>query len=162
MASVLVLGIGNALHADDGAGVHAALRLMDRTTGRRDVVILDAGTLSFSLLPALHHADGLIAIDTTRTGARPGELRVCEGAAFDEFVCRSGRSSSEVGLADLLERARRAGHLPHNRVLIGVEPATVDWGLELSDAVSAALPRCVELALGFIERWHPTPGTPLQ
>lgn len=162
MASVLVLGIGNALHADDGAGVQAALRLMDRTSGRRDVVILGAGTLSFSLLPALHDADGLIAIDASRAGGRPGELRVCEGEAFDEFVRRSGRSSNEVGLADLLEGARRSGRLPQNRVLIGVEPATVDWGLELSDAVSAALPRCVELALAFIERWHPTRGPPLQ
>lgn len=160
MASVIVLGIGNALHADDGAGVHAALRLMGRTAGRSDVVILDAGTLSFSLLPALYNADGLIAIDATRAGGQPGELRVCEGEAFDEFVRRSGRNSNEVGLADLLERARRAGQLPARRVLIGVEPAVVDWGLELSTAVAAALPRCVELALGFIERWHPTPGTP--
>ncbi len=158
---MLVLGIGNALHADAGAGVHAALRLMDRTTGRRDVMILDAGTLNFSLLPALHNADGLIAIDATRAGGKPGELRVCEGAEFDHFVRRNGRSTNEVGLADLLERARRAGHLPENRVLIGVEPAIVDWGLELSEPVSAALPRCVELALKFIERWHPTPGTPV-
>jgi hydrogenase maturation protease len=155
VARVLVLGIGNPLLADDGAGVHAALRLMDRAAGRSDVTILDAGTLSFSLLPALENADGLIAIDATRDGGRPGELRVCEGEAFDRFVRRSGRSVNEVGLADLLERARNCGRLPDKRVLIGVEPALVDWGLELSAPVAAAVPRCVDLALEFIERWHP-------
>jgi hydrogenase maturation protease len=158
VASVLVLGIGNPLLADDGAGVHAALQLVERAAGRDDVTILDAGTLSFSLLPALQNADGLIAIDATRDGGRPGELRVCEGEEFDRFVRRSGRSVNEVGLADLLERARRSGQLPENRVLIGVEPEVVDWGLELSPTVAAALSRCVDLALEFIERWHPSRG----
>ena len=158
MASVLVLGIGNPLLTDDGAGVHAALRLVDRAAGRDDVTILDAGTLSFSLLPALKDADGLIAIDATRDGGRPGELRVCEGADFDRFVRRNGRTVNEVGLADLLDLARRSGQLPENRVLIGVEPETVDWGLELSPPVAAALSRCVDLALEFVERWHPSRG----
>lgn len=159
MGSVLGLGIGNPLLADDGAGVHAALRLMDRAAGRDDVMILDAGTLSFPLLPAPRNADGLIAIDATRDGGQPGELRVCEGEEFDRFVRRSGRSTNEVGLADLLERARRSGQLPQRRVLIGVEPGIIDWGLELSPPVHAALSRCVDLACGFIERWHPTPSS---
>ncbi len=158
MASVLVLGIGNPLLTDDGAGVHAALRLVDRAAGRDDVTILDAGTLSFSLLPALKDADGLIAIDATRDGGRPGELRVCEGADFDRFVRRNGRTVNEVSLADLLDLARRSGLLPENRVLIGVEPETLDWGLELSPPVAAALSHCVDLALEFIERWHPSRG----
>ena len=158
MASVLVLGIGNPLLGDDGAGVHAALRLLERARDRDDVMVLDAGTLSFSLLPALRHADGLIAIDATRDGGQPGELRVCEGEAFDRFVRRSGRSANEASLADLLDRARRSGQLPDQRVLIGVEPEVVDWGLELSPPVAAALSRCVDLALGFIERWHPSAG----
>ena len=156
MASVLVLGIGNPLHADDGAGVHAAQQLVDRAGGRSDVTIIDAGTLSFPLLPALRNADALIAIDAVRDGGRPGDTCVCEGEDFDRFLRRSGRSVNEVGLADLLERARRCGQLPAHRVLIGVEPDVVDWGQELSAPVAASLSHCVDLALEFIERWHPT------
>lgn len=161
MANVLVLGIGNPLLADEGAGVHAAMLLVERTAGRDDVRILDAGTLSFSLLPALHDADGLIAIDTARDGGRPGDLRVCEGEEFDRFVRRGGRCAHAGGLADLLERARGLGQLPAQRVLIGVEPEVVDWGLEVSPSVAAALTRCVDLALEFIERWHPAPDAPV-
>jgi hydrogenase maturation protease len=155
MAYVLVLGIGDPLHADDGAGVEAALRVLERTGERADVTVLDAGTLSFPLLPALRNADALIAIDATRGGGRPGELSVREGSEFDRFVARDGRSRSEVGLAELLEHARLAGHLPQRRVLIGVEAESVDWGLRLSAPVSEALPRCVAVALDFVERWHP-------
>jgi hydrogenase maturation protease len=158
VACVLVLGIGNPLLADAGAGVHAALQLVERARGRTDVTILDAGTLNFPLLPALGSADALIAIDATRDGGRPGELRVREGEDFDRFIRRSGRSVNETSLADLFERARHLGQLPARRVLIGVEPGTVDWGLELSPPVAAALTRCVELALEFIERWHPPNG----
>jgi hydrogenase maturation protease len=156
---VLVLGVGNSLLTDDGAGVHAALRLRDRTGARPDVTILDAGTLSFSLLSELGRADALIAIDAARGVGRPGDVRVCEGTEFDRFVQRSGRSVHEVGLSDLLDMARLSGQLPQHRVLIGIEPQTIDWGLELSPPVAAALPRCVAVALDFIDRWHPPQAT---
>jgi hydrogenase maturation protease len=155
VAKLLVLGVGNSLLADDGAGVHAALELRERTSERPDITILDAGTLSFSLLPALEDADALIAFDAARRGGRPGELHVCEGEDFDRFVQRSGRSVHEVGLADLLDMARLSGQLPGKRVLIGVEPQTIDWGLRLSEPVAAALPQCVDVALDYIERWQP-------
>jgi hydrogenase maturation protease len=160
VARVLVLGIGNPLLADDGAGVRAALQLAERARGRADVTILDAGTLSFPLLPALGDADALIALDATRDGGRPGDLRVREGEDFDRFVRRSGCSVNEMSLAELLERARHLGRLPARRVLIGVEPETVDWGFELSPPVAAAVTRCVDLALEFIERWQPS--TPIR
>ena len=140
MARGLVLGVGNFLLADDGAGVHAALKLKDRAGSRPDLTILDAGTLSFTLLPALEEADALIAIDAARCGGSPGDLRICEGEEFDRFVRRSGRSVHEIGLADLVDMARLSGRLPERRALIGVEPEVVDWGFELSAPVSTMKP----------------------
>ena len=155
MTRVLVLGVGNSLLTDDGAGVHAVVQLRERAGERPGVTILDAGTLSFSLLPVLEQADALIAFDAARGVGQPGDFRVCEGDAFDEFVRRKGRSVHEVGLSDLLDMARLSGQLPERRVLIGVEPQTIDWGLALTPTVAASLPHCVEVALGFIDRWQP-------
>jgi hydrogenase maturation protease len=152
--TTLVLGIGNSLLTDDGAGVHAALRLAERLGDDPDVVVLDAGTLSFSLLHWLEDADALIAFDAARFGGSPGDVVVHEGEAFDRFVQRNGRSVHEVGLADLLDMARLAGKLPARRVLIGVEPAAMDWGLEPTPAVAAAIPECVELARRYVEGWR--------
>jgi hydrogenase maturation protease len=156
VTKVLVLGVGNSLLTDDGVGVHAAARLRLETPMPPDVTILDAGTLSFSLLPALEQSDALIAIDAARGGGEPGEVRVREGDEVERFLQRSGRSVHEVGLSDLLDMARLSGQLPGRRVLIGVEPQVIDWGLGLSAPVAAALPRCVDLAVEFIGRWQAT------
>ncbi len=152
--NTLVLGIGNSLMTDDGAGVHAALRLSTIVGDDPAVTVLDAGTLSFSLLHYLEAADALIAFDATRSGLVPGGISVHEGASFDRFVQRNGRSVHEVGLADLLDMARLSGRLPDRRVLIGIEPASIEWGLEPTPSVARALPACVELALRYVERWH--------
>jgi hydrogenase maturation protease len=156
VTKVLVLGVGNSLLTDDGVGVHAVARLRLESPMPPDVTILDAGTLSFSLLPALEQSDALIAIDAARGGGEPGEVQVREGDEVERFLQRNGRSVHEVGLSDLLDMARLSGQLPGRRVLIGVEPQVIDWGLELSAPVAAALPRCVDLAVEFIGRWQAT------
>lgn len=157
MARVLVLGVGNSLLTDDGAGVHAAAQLSERAGEMPTVTILDGGTIGFSLLPALADAEALIAFDAARAGGNPGDVFVREGEAFDHFVRRASRSVHEVGLSDLLDMARLCGQLPERRVLIGIEPATIDWGLMPSAAVAVALPRCIDLALRLIERWNARP-----
>jgi hydrogenase maturation protease len=151
---IVVVGIGNALRSDDGAGVYAADHLRVAAGGAPDVTVLDGGTLSFSLLPHLDATSALIALDTARHGAAPGSICIREGSAFDDFVSRSGRSTSELRLADLIYAARLAGRLPARRVFIGIEPGRVDWGLELTPAVAAALPRCVKSAFDYIARWR--------
>lgn len=155
--STLVLGIGNSLMTDDGAGVHAALKLSEALGDDPDVTVLDAGTLSFSLLHYVERADALIAFDAARSGLAPGETSVHEGEAFDRFVQRNGRSVHEVGLSDLLDMARLAERLPARRVLIGIEPVEIDWGLEPTPAVARSLPRCVELARQYVEKWRTAP-----
>jgi hydrogenase maturation protease len=152
--NTLVLGIGNSLMTDDGAGVHAALRLAAEVGDDPSLTVLDAGTLSFSLLHYLEAADALIAFDATRSGLAPGGLSVHEGDAFDRFVQRNGRSVHEVGLADLLDMARLSDRLPGRRVLIGIEPGLIDWGLEPTPAVARMLPDCVDVALRYVERWR--------
>lgn len=156
MSTILVLGTGNSLLTDDGAGVHAALLLRDAVGDEDGLVILDAGTLSFSLFPYIETADALVAFDAAHFGGQPGDVIVQEDEAFDRFVLRSGRSVHEIGLADLLDMARLAGRLPAHRVLIGIEPAGLGWGLDLSPAVAAAMPRCVEIARRYIDDWRAT------
>ena len=157
MGLTLVLGIGNSLLTDDGVGIHAALRLREALGDADDVQVLDAGTLSFFLLPWLERADALIAFDAAVDGGVPGDLVLKEGADFDAFVRRPGRSVHEIGLADLLDMARLADKLPARRVLIGVEPASTDWGLECTPAVAATVPRCVDLARRYVEDWRAAP-----
>jgi len=156
----LILGVGNVLLSDDGAGVHAARSLADSLAGRPDVQVLDGGTLSFSLAPLIEDADRLVLIDAAELGEAPGSVRCLFGEEIERFLGRARLSVHEVGLRDMLEIARLADALPLERALIGIQPATLDWGLEPSSAVAAGIAQAVQLALQLLEEW-PVATAPL-
>jgi hydrogenase maturation protease len=159
MAGTLVLGLGDALRSDDGAGVHAAFRLRESAGDARQMRILDAATLGFPLLPAFDGADGLIVLEAACSGAEPGTLVVHEGVACDRFASRPGLGPRELRLAQLLDSARLARLLPAQRALISIEPGSVDWGLALTPAVARALAACVARVLELVDRWGTPPGS---
>lgn len=150
----IVLGVGNTLLTDEGVGVHAVRHLETQYGVREGVELMDAGTLSFTLAPAIEGCDGLIVIDAAELQAAPGTVRVFEGAAMDRFLAGNRKLSvHEVSLLDLLSIARLASELPGNRALIGVQPERVDWGEAPTAAVAAAIPEVSQRALSLIERW---------
>jgi hydrogenase maturation protease len=150
---VLVLGIGNVLMCDDGAGVHAA-RGFDRL-GDEDLRVLDGGTLGLSLLTEVDSCSALIVFDAARFGAEPGAVRTFAGAEMDAQLSGVKRTAHEVALFDLLATAELIGRKPALRALIGVEPERVDWGLEPTPAVASAIPEMRRAARELIERWAP-------
>lgn len=154
MNNAVVLAIGNLLLADDGAGakVLAALYRHASLPGRPR--LLEGGTLSFSLAPELEDCDALIVVDASRMGAAPGTVRCFEAAAMDRQLNRSGRSVHEVGLADVLDMLRLTDRLPARRALIGIEPATIDWGEDLTPPVAAAVPAAAEQIIDLLHRWQ--------
>lgn len=156
MVRSVVLGIGNVLLADDGAGIRAAEQLSRRLAGRADVQVLDGGTLSFTLLEYFGCAEELIVIDAARLGAAPGAVQSFESEAMDAFLADSARQRSvhEVGLLDLLSMARLREALPGRRALICIQAAEVGWGLELTPAVGAAVPAAVDEAEQLLGRWR--------
>lgn len=151
----LVLGIGNTLLQDEGAGIHAIRMLAEHTAGRDDIELMDGGTLSFTLAGAIEDTDQLIVIDAAQLGGMPGTTQVFEGEAMDSFVGGNRkRSVHEVSLVDLLMIARLADHLPPKRALIGIQPQDIDWGEQPSPPVAAALPLACNHALQLIETWQ--------
>jgi hydrogenase maturation protease len=129
----LVLGIGNTLLQDEGAGIHVIRMLAERTAGRDDIELMDAAQL----------------------GDAAGAMRIFEGAQMDAFVGGNRkRSVHEVSLVDLLMIARLADHLPERRALIGIQPQHIAWGEHPSAAVAAAIPQACTHALQLIEAWR--------
>ncbi len=154
-AKTLILGIGNVLLRDEGAGVHALRRLGDALDGRADVELMDGGTLSFTLAGAIEEADHLIVIDAAQLDAAPGTTRVFVGEDMDRFVGGSRkRSVHEVGLIDLMSIARLTDRLPAERALVGIQPQDLDWGESPSPAVAAAIPVACRQVLDLLEAWH--------
>lgn len=159
MASTLVLGVGNTLLTDDGAGVHAAMQLAPRVADTPGIRVLDAGTLGFALLPEVQRCNELMVFDATASGGTPGAVTVRESTDMDVFVRRRGRSVHEVGIADLLDMARLTECLPERRALIGIEAQTIDWGTACTPQIHAALPHAVAKALEVLQRWRAGSGS---
>lgn len=150
--TLAIVGIGNSLLRDDGAGIHAlALVAADVED---DVDCIDGGTVGLALLDRLSKLDGLVALDAMILGKQPGSVTVLEGEEMDAHLSRQRGSVHEVGLLDLMAALRLRDELPPHRALIGIEPAEMGWGTEPTAVVATALPDAADLARGLIREWR--------
>ena len=150
---IAVVGIGNNLLRDDGAGIHTLARFAAENDDDA-VDCLDGGTVGLALLDRLSGLSGLVALDAMRLGKAPGTVTVLEGADMDTHLRNQRGSVHEVGLSDLLDALRLRGDLPPNRALIGIEPADMDWGTEPTPAVAEAIPAAAAAARQLVARWR--------
>lgn len=153
--NVLVLGLGNTLLSDEGAGVHVIRYLQEQYPDLPGVEYLDGGTLSFTLSESIENAASLIVVDAAELGAEAGTVRSYEDRAMDEFVgSNRKRSVHEVSLLDLLAVAYLTERLPERRALVGIQPAVVDWGDLPTPPVADAIPAAGRRILDIIEGWR--------
>ncbi len=152
-AAALVLGFGNVLLSDDGAGVQIVERLR-AILGADAADFIDAGTLSFSLLPYIEATDAMLAIDAADIDSPAGSIGLFEGPAMDEFLLSTRRRTvHEVGLIDLLDMARLRDCLPRRRALLCIQPSRIDWSETLSAPGADALPEAVRQATALLHHW---------
>lgn len=152
---LLILGVGNSLLTDDGAGLHvlAALAAENLPEG---AVLRDGGTIGLALLPEIEAVPAMIAIDACELHAPAGTVRVFEGTAMDRMLSGTKRTAHEVALADLLDAARLTGALPERRALVGIQPQETHWGLAPSPAVARGVTEATAIVLGLAHRWSTT------
>jgi len=143
LAQLLILGLGNPLCGDDGAGVAAVTRLRARYRAPAGVIVLDGGTLGLSLLPHLQLARRAILVDAVSTGDPPGTLVRIEGDDVAHAAAHK-LSPHQVGVADLLDGALLSGRRPDPMVLLGVVPAQIELGTRRSPDVQARIDALVE------------------
>ena len=143
-SNVLILGIGNLLLSDEGVGVHAVRCLAQREL-LPGVEVLDGGTSGADLVDHLDGRTKVVVIDAASGDGPPGTVYRCEAR---ELIEQEGSLSlHEFGLADSLHMAERLGCAPQRVIVLGVQPATMEPGLDLSPEVAAVLPGIIRLAL---------------
>lgn len=151
--TIAVVGVGNSLLTDDGAGIHALERFAENNVDD-DVFCLDGGTVGLALLDRISNLDGLIVLDAMKLGLRSGTVTVLEGDAMDAHLRNQHGSVHEVGLSDLMDALRLRGDIPQQRALIGIEPEEMGWGTWPTPAVAASLPEAVQQARKLLRRWR--------
>lgn len=151
---IFVLGIGNRLLSDDGAGPAVIDRLMNGAASQSGVNYSDGGTIGLALLPEIENATAFIAIDAAELNEPPGTIRVFEAGAMESMLSGRKQSVHEAGLSDLLSAATLAGTLPTRRALVAIQPATVEWGLSPSPAVAEAIPAACAAVSALLAKWE--------
>jgi hydrogenase maturation protease len=150
----VVLGIGNLLLTDEGAGVHAARRIAELLRDRPDITVIDAGTLSFTLAPEIERADRLIVFDAAQLHSAPGTVCSYVNEDMDRFLGKGKHSAHEVGLVDLFQIAHLTERVPAQRALFGIQPQKLDWGDQPTPEVDAGVNRAVALAMELLDAWE--------
>jgi hydrogenase maturation protease len=133
----VVIGVGNRLRGDDGAGLEVA-RLVREQTGPSLRVLESDGEPS-GLLEAWEAADLAVVIDTSASGAEAGTVRRFE-AAREPLPAGLGASSTHaLGLADAVELGRALGRLPPRLTIYTIEGERFEAGTPPGSAVREAI-----------------------
>jgi len=149
-SKVVVLGLGNILHSDDGVGPQAIGRLRQDPRVLSDVSLIDGGTLGLELLTYVWDCSYLLVLDAVDVGQPPGTLVRMSGQELKAL--RGEGSVHQLGVADLLVALRVLAKRTPEVVLLGVQPASTEWGTELSPAVAAILPALADAAIAELDR----------
>jgi hydrogenase maturation protease len=154
---VLIAGIGNIFHGDDGFGVAVAQQLA-RAPRPDGVDVVDFGIRGLDLAYALTGGYRLaVLVDTVQRGGAPGTLHLIEPTpdAFDE--AEAGLSPHRIDPASVLRMTRLLGGPCAEVLLVGCEPGSFgdpEFGhIGLGEAVTAAIDAAAARAVAAATAW---------
>lgn len=139
----LILGVGNLLLSDEGVGIHAVRRLLEREDLPDEIQIVDGGTAGLALMVYLEDVGRLVIIDAMETGGPPGTLVRLSGNQIPAYMALKV-SPHEITLPDFLAAAKLRDLYPREVIVWGVQPESMEVGIDLSPALAARLAELVD------------------
>ena len=156
---MLIAGVGNIFLGDDGFGPEVARRLAAESLPGW-VRVADYGISGMHLAYDLANGyETAILIDAAPRGGEPGSVTVLDVAAEHRrdlaasagplgasrlFDAHGMQPDVVLGVLDMLGAGQA-------RILVvGCEPASVDYGMELSEPVAGAVDEAVRVVLGLV------------
>lgn len=153
-----VLGLGNLIQGDEALGGQVVARLLARREALGAlpfpdaVELIDGGTVGLGLIPYLVDLDGLVIVDVVDAGALCGTLVDLDAAAILSHDQVMG--VHDLGAEELLGALAFMGALPRRARVVGVQPAAITLGTELSAIVAAAVPGLIASVVGYLAAWQ--------
>jgi hydrogenase maturation protease len=155
MGKILVIGIGNILLKDEGVGVHALNAIKERYVFSPPVELIDGGTMGLDLLPFFEDHEKILIIDAVDFGREPGYVEAIEDEHIPS-VFLPKLSVHHVGLCDVLFAAKLIDIKPEKICLIGVQPESIDVGLEMTESIKSTLGKLTGLIIEKLKQWNVT------
>lgn len=158
--TIAIVGVGNLLLSDDGAGIHAVRRFERDARVASVARIIDGGTIGTDLLAEVCGCEKLLIVDAVDAGLPPGTTIRMDFSGPDSQKIES-RNAHQSGIPGLLDDLRLLGQGPCQVVLVGVQPGAMGWGTELSPEVAGALPVVSAEVARQLDRWTLAGGAAL-
>ncbi|MBK1688727.1 HyaD/HybD family hydrogenase maturation endopeptidase [Rubrivivax gelatinosus] len=156
--TIVVLGIGNVLWADEGFGVRCVEALDARWTFAPHVSLVDGGTQGLYLVHYVQQATRLLIFDAIDYGLEPGTLKLIENEDVPRFMGAKKMSLHQTGFQEVLSLATLTGRYPQSVLLIGCQPEELeDYGGSLRPRIKLALEDALALGVDTLRRWGADP-----
>lgn len=141
-----VVGVGNELYGDDAAGVAAARRLQTLLGGRKDILVVDAGSVPENCTGTLRRfkPDAILLIDAAQMNADPGAIRCL---CWQDVV---GLQTSTHTFPLHMLAQYLSDELGCSTFLIGIQPESAGLDAPLSSSVRAAVDTLVSFLADFL------------
>lgn len=149
----LVIGLGNILASDDGAGIEVARALAARQLPA-GVRVIEGATTGLGLIDLVLDHRRVILVDAVRGGAAPGTVlrlgeRELPSTALRPLSAHDLGVVEALRLGDVLYPER----MPREILLFGIVAECVDpFHQGLSPPVTDAIPKVVEAIVAEIDR----------
>ncbi|MCK5695594.1 MAG: HyaD/HybD family hydrogenase maturation endopeptidase [Desulfobacula sp.] len=146
MKKLLVLGVGNILMMDEGAGIHAIHEFWEEKENYDEAVVdfIDGGTFTQDIFYLFEEYEHLLVLDIVRAGHESGTIYSLDENDLIQNE-KQMLSLHDVDLLDSLKMAQMRGHRPTLKV-VGIEPDKINWGTEMTPALVKAFPSFMKVA----------------
>lgn len=143
---VLILGIGNMLHKDDGLGVFIVNEIINSVKDLpKYVEVADGGVLGYDLLPLMSGREKIIIVDALKAGDIPGSIYRFPAKHLADS--NNKFSLHEMGVKKIIDMLTLTGETPEIEI-IGVVPEDIQTlEIGISDSVKKSIPKAVEYIL---------------
>ena len=143
---VLVVGCGNLLRGDDGAGPVLIRRLWETSLpdGAR---LVDGGTAGMEVAFQMRGARRVVLVDASHTGAEPGAIHRVPGPELEELPELKGMYSHSFRWDHALALARwlLKDEYPDDVTVFLIEAQCTDLGAEITPRVREGIDRVLSL-----------------
>ncbi|MCX7913234.1 MAG: HyaD/HybD family hydrogenase maturation endopeptidase [Thermodesulfovibrionales bacterium] len=150
--SIAIIGIGNLLLKDEGVGVHAINKIKEEYIFSPSIDLIDGGTLGLDLLPYFEKYSKILIIDAVNLNEKPGTIKVFDIGEIPLLISNKF-SVHHIGLTDILTACRLLKAKHDEIKLIGIQPHSIDFGIELSRLIMDKIDLIIDQVIHQLQKW---------
>lgn len=150
---ITILGIGNSIFSDEGVGVHILPLLEELFKDDQNIEIIEGSTDGIKLLGPVEDTDYLLVIDAINAGKPGGEIITLIGEEIPAYYGIK-MSIHQLGFQEVLFAAKLRERFPKHITMVGMQPTSLELGVQLSPQNQAKLTDLAEAVRQQIQVWR--------